>query len=256
MCGIDQSNNVSNVCRTYLGTNTSDLVDSNQVTVMINNSNFRAIIDTGSTISTLNQAVYDQIRAHSVIKTTKCNKQCTLADSSTIYLETIVTVPLTVVNMTFNVNLFLLPKQLMQIIIGCDTLRQLKAVIDYNLKQFVVQNPTTTTETSMTLGYIDDTSVKNEQLNKRVAAISLKESDTDDDQKQRLIHLMNRFETCFANNLSELGKTSVIEYDIETVPNITPIRIKPYPVPYAHRSVKKTRQSNNSLFIRKMINDS
>ena len=237
MCGIDQSNNVSNVCRTYLGTNTSDLVDSNQVSVMINNSNFRAIIDTGSTISTLNQAVYDQIRAHSVIKTTKCNKQCTLADSSTINLETIVTVPLTVVNMTFNVNLFLLPKQLMQIIIGCDTLRQLKAVIDYNLKQFVVQNPTTTTETSMTLGYIDDTSVKNEQLNKRVAAISLMESDTDDDQKQRLIHLMNRFETCFANNLSELGKTSVIEYDIETVPNITPIRIKPYPVPYAHRSV-------------------
>ena len=89
----------------------------------------------------------------------------------------------------------------------------------------------------MTLGYIDDTSVKNEQLNKRVAAISLKESDTDDDQKQRLIHLMNRFETCFANNLSELGKTSVIEYDIETVPNVIPIRIKPYSVPYAHRSV-------------------
>ena len=32
----------------------------------------------------------------------------------------------------------------------------------------------------------------------------------------------------FANNLMELGRTSVLEYDIETVPDIKPIRMKPY----------------------------
>ena len=40
---------------------------------------------------------------------------------------------------------------------------------------------------------------------------------------------------CFANNLMELGGTSVLEYDIETVPDIKPIRMKPYSCPYKHK---------------------
>ena len=40
---------------------------------------------------------------------------------------------------------------------------------------------------------------------------------------------------CFANNLMELGRTSVLEYDIEKGPDIKPIRIKPYSCPYKHK---------------------
>ena len=43
---------------------------------------------------------------------------------------------------------------------------------------------------------------------------------------------------CFANNLMELGRTSILEYDIERVPNITPIRLKPYSVPCKHRGTR------------------
>ena len=34
---------------------------------------------------------------------------------------------------------------------------------------------------------------------------------------------MNNYEMCFANNLMELVRTSVLEYDIETVSDIKPI---------------------------------
>ena len=39
------------------------------------------------------------------------------------------------------------------------------------------------------------------------------------------------------NNLMELGRTSVLEYDIETVLDIKPIRMKPYACPYKHKEI-------------------
>ena len=67
------------------------------------------------------------------------------------------------------------------------------------------------------------------KLNPRVEHIE--DSDTLEEQKEQLIRIMNKYEMCFANNLMELGRTSVLEYDIETVPDIKPIRIKPYSCP-------------------------
>ena len=48
---------------------------------------------------------------------------------------------------------------------------------------------------------------------------------------------MNKYEICFANNLMEIGRTPVLEYDIETVPDIKPIRMKPYSSPYKHKEI-------------------
>ena len=64
------------------------------------------------------------------------------------------------------------------------------------------------------------------KLNPRVEQIHLADSDTSEEQKEQLIRIMNKYEMCFANNLMELGRTSVLEYDIETVPDIKPIRMK------------------------------
>ena len=41
----------------------------------------------------------------------------------------------------------------------------------------------------------------------------------------------------FTNNIIELGRTSVMEYDIETIPDIKPIRLKPYYCPYKHNEI-------------------
>ena len=75
------------------------------------------------------------------------------------------------------------------------------------------------------------------KLNPRVEKIHLADSDTNEAQKQQLIKLMNKYGMCFANNLKELGRTFLIEYDIETVKDIKPIRIKPYKCAYKHREV-------------------
>ena len=73
------------------------------------------------------------------------------------------------------------------------------------------------------------------KLTPRVEQIHLADSDTSKEQKEQCIRIMNKYEMCFANNLMELGRTSVLEYDIETVPYIKPIRMKPYSCPYKHK---------------------
>ena len=75
------------------------------------------------------------------------------------------------------------------------------------------------------------------KLKPRVEKIHLAESDTNEDQKQQLIKLMNKYEICFANNLQELGRTSLIEYDIEAVRDLKPLRMKRYRCAYEHREV-------------------
>ena len=73
------------------------------------------------------------------------------------------------------------------------------------------------------------------KLKPRVEQIHLSESDTSERQKEQLIRIMNLHEMCFANNLMELGRTSVLDYDIETIPYIKPIRMKPYCCPYKQK---------------------
>ena len=70
------------------------------------------------------------------------------------------------------------------------------------------------------------------KLNPRVVQIHLADSNTSEEQKQQLIRLMNKYEMCFANNLMELSRTSIMENDITTIPDNKPIRLKPYSCPY------------------------
>ena len=102
----------------------------------------------------------------------------------------------------------------------------------------MMKQPTVKTRTNEFLGTIvnniesKQTTIK---LNHRVEQIYLADSNTSEEQKEQLIRIMNKYEMCFANNLMELGRTSVMEYDIETVPNNKPIRMKPYSCPYRHK---------------------
>ena len=73
------------------------------------------------------------------------------------------------------------------------------------------------------------------KLNPTVEQIHIADSDPSEEQKEQLIRTMNKYEMCF--NLMELGRTSVLEYDIETVPDIKPIRMKPYSCPYKHKEI-------------------
>ena len=103
-----------------------------------------------------------------------------------------------------------------------------------------MKQPTVKTRNNEFLGIIMN-NIENKlttiKLNPRVEQIHLADSDTSEEQKEQLIRIMNKYEMCFANNLMELGRTSVLEYDIETVPDIKPIRMKPYSCPYKHKEI-------------------
>ncbi|XP_067940201.1 uncharacterized protein [Watersipora subatra] len=62
---------------------------------------------------------------------------------------------------------------------------------------------------------------------------TLKQEDTDltDSEMGRLRKLINNFSDIIGENVSELGRTNIVEHVIETVPGATTVRSRPYIIP-------------------------
>ena len=108
----------------FLSPNALKIVNNNQVYVSVLDIEVCSLIDTGVTVSTLNKDVYEKIKTNPKVVISECHRQCMLADGSKIYLNTMIALPITVVNLTFEVNLFVLKNQHMHMIMGCDTYTQ------------------------------------------------------------------------------------------------------------------------------------
>ena len=59
------------------------------------------LFDTGTTISTINLEIYNKIKQTLKLGVSICEKQCTLADGSTMNLKTIIYVPAKIEKITF-----------------------------------------------------------------------------------------------------------------------------------------------------------
>ena len=195
------------------------------------------MINTGSTIYIINSDLFQKMgQTTKVDILKKCDRQCKVANGSNKHLDTIVSVPVKIGNVTFIADLYMLKVDHYQMIIGCDLLKNIRAKkIDFEYQHVVINKQCINPRTRALLGVITSTENNDEKLKPRVEKIHLAEYDTNEDQKQQLIKLMNKYEMCFTNNLMELGRTSLIEYAIETVKYIKPIRIEPYRCAYKHR---------------------
>ena len=236
------------------------LKDNNKIRVNIAGYQMYALVDTGSTISTINKDLFNKLCKTTDLVVAKNIKQCILANGSTVCVEKSVTVPIKLGRMTISATFFVLDAVHISMIIGCDLLNLLRARIDFKTKQFVheggVLSDTKCQQDNekireTTVGVLScDLPINNccvQQVNSsqssecvlkpRVEKIHITDSDTDSTQKQKLIQLANKYEMCFANDLMELGRTNIMEYDIETVPDLKPIRLKPYNCPYKHREI-------------------
>ena len=211
------------------------LKNDNKISVHVAGYSVCALLDTGSTI---NLELYNKIKQSTKLVVKICEKQCTLADGSTMNLETITPVPVKIDKIAFIADLYVLNVDHIQMIIGYDLLNKLSANLNFENEICVMKQPTVKTRIQAFLGTIVN-NIESKQttinLNPRLEQIHLPDSDTSEEQKQQLIRIMNKYEMCFANNLMELGRTSVLEYDIDTVPEIKPIRMKPYSCPYKHK---------------------
>ena len=59
----------------------------------------------------------------------------------------------------------------------------------------------------------------------------------DSKQKQELFDFLDNYKDVFAHDLTQIGKTPIMAYDIEVDPNIRPFRLAQYKCPYKHREI-------------------
>ena len=149
------------------------LKNDNKISVNVEGYSVCALLDTGSTISTINSELYNKIKQTTKLVVNICIKKCTLADGSTMNLEMIISVPVNIDKITFIADLYVLK---------------------------VDKQPTVKTGNNDLLGTIminienKPTTIK---LNPRVEQIHLADSDTSEEQKEQLIRIMNKYEMCF-----------------------------------------------------------
>ena len=229
--------------------------DNNKINVSIAGHGLQALIDSGSTISTISEYVFQDLCKNMQTNIKNTTKHCMLANGSQVQLNKTVTVPIQLGFTTVVATLYVLNTNHISMIIGCDLLDILRTRVDFKTKQFIcdanVQNVTCIDNNTHVIGVLSDQNATgslynncgscsestNQVLNERVKKINLAESDTDSVQKQQLINLVNNYTSCFANNLNELGRTNVMEYDIELMEGAKPVCMRPYKCAYSQRDI-------------------
>ena len=103
------------------------------VTKLKNNNNISVnvageLLDTGSTISTINLELYNQIKQTTKLFVNISEKQYTLADGSTMNLKIIISVPEKIEKITFIAELYGLKVDHIPMIIGCDLLKNYQPI--------------------------------------------------------------------------------------------------------------------------------
>ena len=225
------------------------IFNGNKVRVLVAGFQAIAMIDSGASLSVISSNFTKEIGINKLIKrNTRKNRNCILADGSTIVLNKTITIPLKIKQVTINAELYVLPMQHVTIIIGCDLLSIMNAKIDFTSKELQFQAPGNPDSISClhlsSLGQLklkspSEDSVPNafKKLDKRVQNINLNDSKADDTEKQELINLLNEYADIFASDLKNVGRTDIIEYDIEIPHDAKPIRIQQYKYPYQQRDI-------------------
>ena len=138
MCDKDHRNNYirgHNICDEVYTEScnvcVTKLKNDNKISINVTGYSFCALLDTGSTISTINLELYYKIKQTTKLVLTICEKQCTLADGSTMNLETIISVPVKIDVIPFIAHLCVLKVDHIQMIIGCNLLKKLSANLNF-----------------------------------------------------------------------------------------------------------------------------
>ena len=228
---------------------TYDLFDSNRIKILVAGFQTIAMVDSGATVSVIDRDFLKKINVSSQVSCKNANtgKKCLLADGSEVILNTTVKLPLKLKQVTIEVEFYILTMKQIPLILGCDILTLMNAKLDFQQKQLILTTPKHNIHISClhtsTLGQLEvceqsqmaDDNEMNVSLKVKLAKINLRDSQVNVNEKRQLISLLNSYDDVFANNLSELGRTNIIEYDIEVPYDAKPIKLPQYKYPYKHR---------------------
>ena len=101
------------------------MYDNNRVKVNIAGYSINSMIDTGSSVSAINNDLYSKISKTTNMHIINEYRTCILADGTYIILDKIVTLPVKLNKLTFNADLYILPVKHIYMIIGYDLLNKL-----------------------------------------------------------------------------------------------------------------------------------
>ena len=135
-----------------------ELFNNNKINVLCAGFEMIAMIDTGASISVIDETFFKTIGRNYSVNT--CNYiSCRLADGSNVQLSKQVKLPMKFDGITIEAELFILSMSHVKIIIGCDLLNILNARIDFKANTLMLQKPNPTTRIAClqqnTLGHID-----------------------------------------------------------------------------------------------------
>ena len=105
-----------------------------------------ALLDTGSTISTINLELYNKIKQNTKLVLNICKKKMYL--SRWFNLEAIIYVPVKIDKITFIAHLYVLKVDHISMIIGCDLLKKISANLNFENEECMMKQPTVKTRTS------------------------------------------------------------------------------------------------------------
>ena len=173
---------------------------------------------------------------------------CKLADGTTITLDKKIVLPIKFNNITIEADLFILPMNHVRIIIGCDLLHLLNARIDFSSNTLMLQKPLPITKIAClqhnSLGHLEvtrqdtHTTPKSHvsELEDRVKRIDIHKSNITSTQKSDIVHLLNNYTDIFATDLFDIGRTNILQYDIEIPRDTKPIHLPQYKYAYQYRN--------------------
>ena len=221
-----------------------DIFDNNRIEILVAGYPTTVMIDSGASISVID---YNFRRKTCNKLPTKIDnifrKTCLLADGKSIVLDQKVVIPIKLNHITVEAELYVIPMNHIQMILGCDLLNLMKAKIDFKTKQLILQKPHSVVKISClhksSKGQLEEHNTSKsdivQSLKTSLRKINLTNTNLNLGQRNEVIAMLNNFSDVFSNTLNEIGFTNVLEYDIEVPFNTKPIHLPQYKCAYKYR---------------------
>ena len=119
-----------------------DIFDNNRIKILVAGYPTTVMIDSGASISVID---YIFLRKTCNKLPTKIytifRETCLLADGKSLVLDQKVVISIKLNHITVEAELYVIPMNHIQMILGCDLLNLMKAKIDFKTKQLILQKP-------------------------------------------------------------------------------------------------------------------
>lgn len=227
--------------------------EGNKIRIKLGDMFVTALLDSGASISCISDSTCNTLiqQDSSLTKTCIHTKTCILANGTEININTSIRLPLSLANNTIRLTFYVLPVCHLHVIMGCDLLNFLRANINYNTNELTLYTPNDESHNdnshNVTIGHIQyisptDTSQPSHTHTSQYGTeilkhINLKDSQLNHDQNKQLKSLIVEYSDVFADNIYNIGKTHLYEYEIKINPGVKPIRLRPYKTAWKEREI-------------------